>query len=412
MTRLSTVVERMRNTPGLARDTLAVALCAVLGFLSVTWIVSGQKHQPFWEDTYEFKADFTNAPGVRPQAHQEVRIAGVEVGRIADAQPTKAGHARLTLRIDPEHEVYDNARLLLRSKSPINIMYVTLDPGGPPGRPLPEGGVIPAERTHAAVQPYELLDKLDGSTRAALTSLINETDVALAGGGRPFAAGLDETTGAFTSFRPVLAQLDERRENLATLVHSFSLIAAAAGDDDQRLAELTEALNTTLRVLAARDDELRDSLQELPRFTRALSGSMNSVGELTERIDPVLKDLDEASDDLPDAIDDLTETAEEVEAFATKARPAVRAARPLLRDLRPFAADLDTSLLELRGLTKPLPTASRQIVPWMQDLAAFIYQTSSSFSLFDANGGIARASMVVDLGNPTGGLGDVEGVDP
>lgn len=412
MTTLSAVIGRMRNTPGLARDTIAVVLCALLGFASVTWIVSGQKHQGFWTDTYEFKADFTNAPGVRPQSHQEVRIAGVEVGRISDAEPTTAGHARLTFRINPDQQVYDNARLMLRTKSPINIMYVALDPGGPPGRPLPEGGVIPAEHTKTAIQPYELLDKLDSPTRAAITSLINETDVALAGGGRPLADGLDETTAAVASFRPVLDQLDERRENLATLVHSFSLIAAAAGEDDERLAQLTASLTTTLNALAKHDDDLRASLEELPEFTRSLSGSMESVSDLTKDLDPVLKDLDKASDDLPDAIDALTDTAENVQVLAENARPAVASARPVLHDLRPLSADLDVSLVHLRGFTKPLPTATRHIVPWMQDLAAFVYQTSSSFSLYDANGGIARANLMLDLGNPTGGLGDVEGVGP
>ena len=47
----------------------------------------------------------------------------------------------------------------------------------------------------------------------------------------------------------------------------------------------------------------------------------------------------------------------------------------------------------------------------MDDLAAFTYQTSSSFSLYDANGGMGRANLHVDLTNPTGGLAD-EGVEP
>jgi phospholipid/cholesterol/gamma-HCH transport system substrate-binding protein len=50
-----------------------------------------------------------------------------------------------------------------------------------------------------------------------------------------------------------------------------------------------------------------------------------------------------------------------------------------------------------------LPEATQKLVPWLDHLGAFIYNTSSSFSLGDANGGIARAYVVVKLSDPTGG---------
>jgi phospholipid/cholesterol/gamma-HCH transport system substrate-binding protein len=402
--RLATLGERIRNTPGLLRDTVAVSVCIALAITCSAYILSHQSWQPPWQDTYTFSAEFDSAPAVRPESLQEVRIAGVTVGRITEAEPTEAGTAKITMSIEPEHRVYENARVLVRTKSPLNVMYVTLDPGGPPAAPLEEGATIPMAQTARAVQPTEIFDKLDEKARFGLTSLLNELDVTMAAGPHHLGSSLLSTRDAMASFQPVLDQLEARRENLRRLVTAFSDIASAAGRDDVRLAQLTEASHRTLAALASRDDKLAAALAALPGFTEQLRGSMTSVDTLTGELDPTLDELTRAADDLRAALRDLTGTVGAIRKFVNGADPVVDRAVPVLRDLRPLVADARTALTDLRPTVGYLPSATERIVPWMEDLAAFVYQTSSSFSLFDANGGLGRANLNVALTNPSGGL--------
>jgi len=402
------VLERMRSTPGLRRDVIALVVCAVVGVSTGGFLISRQDWQPPWSHRYEFSAVFSSAPGVHPQSVQEVRIAGVKVGRIVKAEPTDGGRAKLTMSIDPDQKIYKNAHVLLRAKSPVNVMYVALDPGGPPAPLLPDHGVIPIEQTARPVQPYEVLDRLDGDTRRALTALINESDVALAAGPRNLAEGVDATSRAFEAFQPVVTSLASRREEIARLVTAFATISRAVGDDDAQLSSLVRSLDVTLNTLSDHDGDFQQVLAQFPGLATDLKASMAQVRGLTDQLDPTLQNITKASDVLPGTLKQLTGTVHTARGLVRDAKPVVRDARPVVADLRPFAAAADSAFADLRPVAGQLPHATTLLVPWMQDLAAFVYQTSSAFSLHDVNGGFGRLNAVFDFTNPTGGLGGLD----
>jgi phospholipid/cholesterol/gamma-HCH transport system substrate-binding protein len=403
VSKYSTAIERIRNTPGLTRDVLLLVGLVLVGLVVTSTLVG--KYQLFkpWQDNYEFSADFDHAPAIQLAARQEVRIAGVPVGRITKAEPTENGHARVSFALNEGHDVYKNARLVLRSKSPLNIIYVALDPGDPSAGELAEGGVIPINQTERLVQPYELLDELDDRARAALTDLVTQADIALAAAPRDLPVGIANADAAAQAFTPVVEALQTRRANLQRLVTSLSEIAAAAGRDDERLDQLVTALSDTLSVVSQRDAELSASLARLPGVTSTLRTAMADTKSLTDELTPVLQKLHASSDDLPGAISDLADTVDSAASLVHAARPVVRKARPVVADLRPLSSDLNSALGDLAPVAANLPQATERLVPWLNDLGAFVYNTSSSFSLGDVNGGIGRANVVVKVNNPTGG---------
>lgn len=403
MSKLQTAVERMRNTPGLGRDVVLLVGLLALGVVVASYIFGNYHVIKPWDDKYEFAADFDEAPAIQLASRQEVRIAGVPVGRITAAEPTDGGNARLTLSLDEGHDVYRNATLVLRSKTPLNVMYVMLDPGDPSAGELPEDGVIPVTQTERVVQPYELLDELDDRARAALTDLVTQADVALASAPKDLAPGLEATNGAATNFQGVVDALQKRRSNLRHLVTSVSQIATAAGRDDERLDELVTALQGTLAVVSRRDAELSSSLAMLPGVTTTLRNAMGDAKALTDELSPVLRKLHDSAEELPGAIEDLSGTVSSARELVTKARPVVREARPVVADLRPLTGDLRSALTDLGPVAANLPRATQRLVPWLDNLGGFVYNTSSSFSLGDVNGGIGRANVVVKLADPTGG---------
>jgi phospholipid/cholesterol/gamma-HCH transport system substrate-binding protein len=403
MNKLKLTWQRMQNVPGLRRDIALLTAVVLLGLSTGGYLLSRYDWDRPGADHFVFSAEFDQAPAVQLASRQEVRIAGVTVGKIIDAEPTERGTARVTVQIDPGHEVYQNARLMIRSKTPLNVMYVTLDPGGPPAKPLSENGVIPQSQTKRALQPYELLDELDGRTRAALTQLIAQADVAFAHGARDLPQGLDALGAAAKSFEPVVQELSDRRENIRRIVTAVSRISQAAGEDDKQLARLVASLEEALVVVSHRDKDLAATLRQLPGVTRVLRGAMSSAGDLTKQLNPTLVSLHRASGELPGALHSLGATVDEARALVGKAGPVVARARGVVRDLRPLVSDVDSALGDLAPVTSTLPGATARLVPWLDDLGAFIYNTSSSFSLADVNGGFGRASVVLKVTEPTGG---------
>lgn len=388
--------ERTLSVPGLGRDVTALVVLVVLGLASAGTILVKQNVAWPWQDEFTFNAQFAEAPGISPGNGQEVRIAGVTVGRIAEADVTTDGEAELTLAIEPGYEMYENAKLVLRPKTPLNDMYIEMSQGGPPADKLEEGGTVPATQTKNPVQVDAVLQHLDQRSRAALTALLGESDAALAHAPKNLAAGLDATGNTVKTLRPVVDSLVERREAISRIVTAFSTIAHSAGADDERLVRLTSSLNSTLGVLAKRDREVRRSLSQLPGVTRELRNATGALTGLSDVLDPTLADVSAGAEDLTTALTKLTSTATRVRSTAERAGPVVTDLRPLVADLRPTVANLRPTLDDAKSITGRLDRATRMVTGSLTDLQAFVYNTTSVVSLQDANGGILRGQVQVN----------------
>ncbi|HEY9418108.1 MAG TPA: MlaD family protein, partial [Pseudonocardia sp.] len=135
--------ERLRTVPGLARDCAVTVAVILIGLISGGLILSQMSFVAPWSERQILKIEFADAVAVSPGNSQDVRIAGVAVGTVVGVMPTARDTSLVTVALEPGHRVYDNARAVLRSINPLNQMYITLNPGGPPGRLLSDGAVIP-----------------------------------------------------------------------------------------------------------------------------------------------------------------------------------------------------------------------------------------------------------------------------
>lgn len=392
---------RLRTVPGLLRDTAAFAAVAVLGIATTAIILTNENYTWPWQSHYTVIGEFSEAVAVSPGNGQEVRIAGVPVGKIEASEPTDHHTSRVTLFLDDVHQAYDNASLVLRPKNPLNEMYVEMNPGGPPGKPLPDGATVALARTARPVQPEEALNHLDDRARRALSSLLEQSDMALADAPRDLPAGLDATDSTLTRIRPVVQSLAQRRDRISQLVTAFSDLSAGVGHDDQRLASLLDSTQQTLGVLARRDRDAGTALERLPGATGELRKAMDTTTRLTGTANPLLDNVKRAAGDLPPALGQVQTAAQSLAPVIRAAQPVVAKAQPLLRDLRPVVDRTDDSLGDLRPVTHQLDYATAQVAPWMHDLGAFVYNTNSIMSGKDINGAFGRGHLTLNLGAPT-----------
>ena len=113
-------------------EVLAVLGLFVLGIAVATYILSQQDFRfPLVEAKPKRVAlELENAQAVQPGQGQTVRVAGVEVGRIADVE-LEEGVAVVHLDIQPEYEdlIREDATALLRPKTALKDMLVEVSPG-------------------------------------------------------------------------------------------------------------------------------------------------------------------------------------------------------------------------------------------------------------------------------------------
>ncbi|HTK62596.1 MAG TPA: MlaD family protein [Pseudonocardia sp.] len=383
----------MRTEPGLLRNTSITVGMIVIALVVGGIILSQQRFIAPWSNRYVIYATFEASPGISPGQGQEVRIAGVQVGQIVDADVTSGGQARLELSLEPGHPVYDNASLVLRPKSPLNEMYVIMNPGAPPGRLLASGDTLPVGNSQRPVAFDELLGNLDDNARAMLTSLLTESDVALANARETLPPGLDAVRVVGNDLRPVSEQLAKRKELLRRLVTSLAQISQAVGHDDKRLHDLGDGLQSTLGTLAGNHADVEATLRQLPDLLRQLRRGTESVQGLADELDPALRNLGAASDDLPKALHALQGTSDRLSDVVHEAGPFLDSARPAVEDLRPFVSDARRGTPALHEATRTLDPITQAAMPYLPDVGAFIVQTRSLTSLTDANQGILRSML-------------------
>lgn len=394
---LRRTMQNIRREPGLGRNVVALAVVIALGMLCGGYILSQQRFNPPWEDSQFVYATFSEAPALAPGRGQEVRMGGVIVGDIRSSELSERGNALVLLSVDRavyDGPIYDNATVVLRPKSPLNEMYVEMDPGSPEGgEPLPPYGVLPIGNARPPVQVDASLAHLDKNALAALQSLLSASDVALARAPQELPAGLESADELVQNMRPVVEELDLRRERIATLITSVSQLSGALGENDERLTRLAESLQTTLAAVSDQSTQLRASLNQLPGVVDGLESSTASVQQLSDQLDPTLDGVLAASETLPGALDRFTETVDTLDVTVDRAAPVAEGLRPVVADLRPFVADLNATLPDLQAVSGQLDPVTAGLVQYLPDLQAFVYQTSSLTSLRDANGGILRGLL-------------------
>lgn len=395
--RAAAYVERLRTVPGLGRDVSALMVLIVLGVAAAVIIKGYLGGSAPWSERTIVRAEFAQIPGLNPESNNGVTIAGVKVGTVTAAEPTDEGTAIITMTLNGDYDVYQNAQAVLRPKNPLNDMQVELNPGSESAKPLDAADVIPANQTKRPVQADEILNHLDERSQDALTALLLESDVALARAPKHLPDGLGKTTDTLSTLQPVVQALQTRRAKIAELVTSLGDISSAIGENDERVTRLADATEETLSVLAESDDALRASLKQLPGLSGKLRKALTSTQSLTTELDPTLDNLDKASEELPPALKRLTSTVGNLGDTLDSAQPVLDKAKGVIADLRPTVANANTALGSIEPITGRLEHDTRTVMTYLTDINAFVYNTSSVFGAGDANGSIIRGHLMVPL---------------
>ncbi len=332
-------------------DFLAIAGLAILGVAIAVYILTQQnlRFPLVQESPKQVEIELANAQAVQPGQGQTVRVAGVEIGRIADVK-LEEGVAVVTLDIEKDYEnlIRRDATALLRPKTALKDMFLEVNPGT--GRPLPDGGRISVANSLPDIDPDEIYSALDADTRPYLKLLV-------AGAGKGLRRRGDDLREVFRRFEPIhrdLARVTRasarRRAALRELIHDYGLLMTEVGNHPQDLRRLVTASRSVFDALANEDDAISASVAQLPASLRASERALGEVREFA----PVLRSSLES---LREPIRKLDETNEAAIPFLRETQPVIRdEIRPFVRAARPWTDDLR---LAARDTAKAMPDLRR-----------------------------------------------------
>ena len=386
------------------RYVAAIAFFAVLAAVIGTYILINQRLTLPTQERYTIYADVSSASGLTPGLGQAVNVAGVRVGQISGSRIVD-GRARIAMEIDPDElpRVYDNAVAELVADTPLKDLVVELGPGRPPGRPLPDGGVISVANTSPPVDSDELTNALDADTRAYFDLLVNGAAKGVEGRGR-------DLNELFRALGPTMEQVDQitsvladRRRELRRLVGNLTILTKAAATKDAEIADVVSSANATLSAIASEEVNLRATLGRLPGTLGTVRESLVDARGFANELKPTLERLMPALEQLPGALEvsgPLLETANPI--LREQLRPVVRELQPLARELEPAVADLSAQTPDLSRAFQALTYTVNSLAfnpegsdeGYLYWLAWFAHNAASVGSTQDAQGPVTRGIAI------------------
>lgn len=301
------------------------------GLLLYLWIAFGGP-SPLKPEGYRFTVSFPEAALLAQQA--DVRVAGVEIGKVATIERRAGGGnaTTATIQLDPEYApIASDARVTLRQKAILGETYVDMTLGSRDAPRIPEGGRLDNAQVEDTVELDEILDTYDDYTRMAFRSWQQGLGRAIRSRGPDLSAALGNLPGFVEEGADLFEVLDQERASLRALVRNTGTVFSALTRREGQLRALVSNSDTVLTAISREADSFAELWNVFPTF----------LGE--SRL-----------------------TFQRLQRFANDTRPVINEMTPALRNLRPTLVNLGALSPDLQRLYRnmgPLIDISKRSLP-------------------------------------------------
>ncbi len=281
-----------------------------------------------------------------------VKIAGVGVGRISQID-VDHDIAVLTLQIDDDIVLHDDAKAIVRAKSLLGEKYLQIHPGSRDAPVLSGGGVI--EDVEAPFEIDQVLNALE-------PVLGGEDNIAasLAPLAKTLSELLDDAAGK--NGEPAVITRDEIRGMVEDIKESTATGRRILEDNEQGISDLVTKTNT----LADKTTALVDKTNRLvgdPRLDRVMTRADSMTKTLDEKLPELLERSESAIaklEKLADVVDD--DRAKKLRTIIDDATVATKNLRKISTDLKDVGGVLDPLLRDLGKIASRAASIDEKII--------------------------------------------------
>jgi phospholipid/cholesterol/gamma-HCH transport system substrate-binding protein len=363
-------------------------------------------------DAYRVRAIFMNAFSVIPG--EDVKIAGVKVGKIESLDVTPDHKAAVVLRIDKPgfDDFRADAECTIRPQSLIGEKFVECTPTQPrpenaqkpPALPVIKRGpgkgqhLLPVSHTSRPVDLDLINNTLRLPYRERLTIILNELGTGLAGRGGDLRQAIVNADPALKQTDKVLAILAKQNRVLVDLARNSDTILAPLAGSRREVADFVTQANTVAEATAERSGALEQDIAKFPAFLRQLTPTADLLGGLADQMTPVLTDLGDQAPAINQVIEQLGPFSQAgIPAFqslgstADVGGPALTKSQPVIADTAKLASAAKPVSQNLDSLLTSLNTTDG-----IERLMDFFFYGMSSINGYDSYGHYLRAGLILN----------------
>lgn len=331
---------------------------------------------------YQAKIVMTNAAELA--SGSPVWINGRTVGSV-DSLAVNNGQAVVTVSLDKDvAPLHDGTTSRVEWVSAVGERVLTLYPGSANNVAIPSGGYIRAASSQVEVD--QVLQILDGPTRAKLNSLIAETKAALSGHETQTQQTLQAAGAAANALGDVLARVGQDGPAIQALVSQLDQVTAAAASRSNAVADIVNRLNDITGSLANQQQQVADTLQAVPGTLTTAQQTLSKVPTAASAATGLLNALAPAASQLPSVSSNLAPLLRDVKPTVAQLLPLMQSAQVLLQKT-PAAMDSSHAVLPGAGtlLNQLLPVLDF-LRPYTPDAVGGFTNWGQAYAAYDGSG--------------------------
>lgn len=346
------------------RSAIFVALAFTLsciGLIVFVWTQFGGTI-PFAAAGYRVRAQFRETGLL--VAGADVRISGVNVGRVTDVQP-RGIYSIVTMQIDPQYvPIPRDTRAILREKTLLGEGFVMLSTGNRNAPKLPDGGTLPASQVQPTQQLDQVLNSFGPRTQRNLQEILIGTGDALDGRGQTLNDAIGNLDPASTELAAIVGVLEDQQGNLRSLIANGATVLQTLGQRSADLQSLIRSGNEVLQTTAAEPRELSATVDRLAPFLVELRVTLRHLNTTLGLARPPLAQLRVDAPLLPAALRPFDAALVPARTLVANAPPLLAAAERALPAIAAFAG-------AFRPAVDQLLPAAQQISPVIDYIAEY-----------------------------------------
>jgi len=383
---------RRKKIPSRANLLIAAALITIpSGFMVFQfWLAGGLSGV---SDSYEIKAVVPTSGGLASNAR--VTMAGAEVGKTAGVE-IRGSRAIVTLRIKDKSVVPipTDSTISLRARTALNENYVEISPGRS-AQSFDSGALVPVTQSDEFVDVDQILSLLQGRTRARAQEFIQSTGSALDGKGERLNEVLGSTADIFQDGGELTMGIVKSRGQAARLVDQFGKLTRTIGEREAAIRTVAERGGLAMRAVASRDEQLGQTIDELPSTLQTLRTASTTIGQTSQRSAPVLRDLATSVTALRPGIARLSNASSSALGVLREAQAASKPLQGTLKRVRALSKPTAGALPQIKKVLCETNPALRYITPYSPEIVGTLVGLGSASNTYDANGHLIRVTPII-----------------
>ncbi|HEY7891626.1 MAG TPA: MlaD family protein [Solirubrobacteraceae bacterium] len=362
---------------------------------------------------YRVRAIFDNAGNVIPG--EQVKVAGVTVGKIGSVEPTSYGKAAVELDIETAgfQDFREDASCVVRPQSLIGEKFVDCIPTQPrvEDTPLPpplkvvshghpgEGErELPVQKTSSPVDA-DLLHAITRLPEAErLRIILNELGATFAGRGSDLHEVVERADPVLQETTKVLHILASENHVLVNLAEESDKALQPLAAVRREVSDFITQSNTVAKASALHRGALARNFADFPAFLEQLGPAMDRLGKLADQTTPTFTNLGVAAPGINKTFTHLGPFSESSNKFfksfgstAKVSGPALKAAEPLFGDLQSLGASAKPFAANFAELFKSLRETGG-----VERLLDFIFVGAGASNGYDSLGHFLRAEVLAN----------------